>query len=269
VIATSTFTLSTARRRQHAAIAAATSWLASLPTGIPVRMQVVAATVARLAALVAFAALVWVLGAIGRSEFSRLAIAMAAGAMVGLLAGWRLPRAGIGAPGFHYATVRRPRARWASAPSLSPLANWPAAQGRIFSRPKKAAPILLLAMMGIPMGSPGQVALGVAGFCIVLFSVFSLSAAAVRVAFDAARWLAPTVVGKWRFTASLIWRVMLRQALALALLLFLTSAIDLPGVRAVGAPLAALYLGASLAAAIAAAFEASRRSGLGATGRGA
>jgi hypothetical protein len=269
VIAASLFTLSTARRRQHAAIAATTSWLASLPTGVPVRMQVMVGAAAWLVTVVVFAALVWAIGAIDRADFSHLAIATAAGAMVGLLAGWRLPRAGIGAPGFHYAIVRRPRGRWASAPALSPLANWPAAQGRIFSRPKKTAPILLLAMMGIPMGSPGQVALAVAGFCMVLFSVFSLSAAAVRVAFDAARWLAPTLVGRWRFMAALIWRVMLTQVLALAGLLFLTSAIDLPEVLTIGAPLAALYLFASLAVVTATAFEASRRSGLGASGRGA
>lgn len=270
VIVTSAFTLSTARRRQHASIAAATSWLAALPARSPAWVQVVVGTAGRLTAIVAFAALVWVVGAIHRSDLSRLTFAAAAGALVGLLAGWRLPRAGIGAPGFHYAIVRRARPRWASAPSLSPLANWPAAQGRIFSRPKKTAPIVLLAMMAIPSGlrgGPGQVALAVAGFCMALFSVLSLSAAAVRVAFDAARWLAPTTVGKWRFTAALIWRVGLTQTLALAVLLLLTGAIYPHGTVAVGLPLVALYLCASLVVATAAALEACRRAGLGASGR--
>jgi hypothetical protein len=269
VIVTSGFALSTARRRQHAAIAAATtSWLASLPTGIPVRMQVVVGTAAWLAALVGFATLVWLTGAIGRSDLTRLALAATAGTAVGLLAGWRLPRTGIGAPGFHYAVVRRVRARWASAPSLSPLANWPAAQGRIFSRPKKTAPILLLAMMAIPMGSPGQVALAVAGVCMALFSVLTLSVAAVRVAFHAARWLAPTTVGKWRFTAALIWRAVLIQALTLAVLILLTSTVDLSRALAVAVPLAALYLCASLAVVTVAAYCACRRAGLDTCGRG-
>ena len=100
--------------------------------------------------------------------------------------------------------------------SLAPLANWPVAQGRIFSQPKKTAPIVLLAMLAIPMGSPGQLALAVAGVCMALFSVFTLSVAAVRVAFAAARWLAPTTVGKWRFTVALIWRLVLIQAVARA-----------------------------------------------------
>ena len=218
-----------------------------------------------------FAALVWVVGAIDHSDFSRLALAATAGAMVGLLAGWRLPRAGIGAPGFHYAIVRRARARWTSAPSLSPLANWPAAQGRIFSRPKEMAPILVLAMMGIPSGlhaAPGQVALAVAAVCMALFSVLSLSVAAVRVAFGAARWLAPTTVGRWRFTAALSWRVELTQILALAVLILLAGSIYPSRAVAVGVPLVALYLCASWAVVTAAAFEACRRAGLGAAGRG-
>jgi hypothetical protein len=268
VIVMSGFTLSTARRRQHVAIAAATSWLASLPTGVPVRTQVVVGTAEWLAALVGFATLVWLAGAIGPSDLTRFALAATAGTAVGLLAGWRLPRTGIGAPGFHYAVVRRVRARWASAPSLSPLGNWPAAQGRIFSRPKKTAPILLLAMMAIPMGSPGQVALAVAGVCMALFSVLTLSVAAVRVAFHAARWLAPTTVGKWRFTAALIWRAVLIETLTLAVLILLTSAMSPSRALAVAAPLAALYLCASLTAVAVAAYGACRCTGLGAPGRG-
>jgi hypothetical protein len=271
VIATTLFTLATARRRQRASIVAATSWLASLPTENRMRLGVIADTAGWLAGLAGFLALAWVVGAIGRADVSRLAIATAAGAAVGLLAGWRLPQAGIGAPGFHRAIVRRPRARWASAPSLSPLANWPAVQGRIFSRPKRVAPVLLLAMMAIPSGlhdAPGQVALAVAGLCVALYSVFSLSAAAVRVAFDAARWLAPTTVGKWRFAVALVWRVVLTQALALTVLIFLTGVVDLPRTLAVGIPLAALYLCASLALAVVVVLGACRRTGLGAAGRG-
>ena len=268
VIAASIFTLSTARRRQRGAIAAATSWLAALPSGIPVRTEMVAAAVARLAALVAFAALVWAVGAIGRPEFSRLALAATAGTAVGLLAGWRLPRTGIGAPGFHYAIVRRARTSWASAPSLSPLANWPAAQGRIFSRPKKTAPLLLLVMMAIPMGSPGQLALAVAGACMALFSVLTLSVAVVRVAFDAARWLAPTTVGKWRFAAALSWRAVLIQTLILAVLIFLTGTLNPSRALAVAVPLAVLYLCASLVTVTVATYGACRRVGLGTSGRG-
>ncbi|MGH8289083.1 MAG: hypothetical protein ACREV7_08650 [Steroidobacteraceae bacterium] len=266
VITTCVFALFTARRRQRASIEAATSWLAALPAGSPVVMRVIIATVGWLIASVAFTGLVWVVGAIERFAFSRLAVSLTAGAIVGFLAGWRLPRAGIGAPGFHYAIVRRPRLNWARAPSLSPLANWPAAQGRIFNRPKKTAPVLLLAMLAIPSsthGAPGQVALAVAGACMALFSVFSLSKAAVRVAFEAARWLAPTTLGPWRFTGALIWRVALTQTAALLVLIFLTSAIDLPRALRVGVPLAALYLGASLAVALAASLLACRRAGLG------
>jgi len=269
VIAASIFLSSTARRRQHASIAAATSWQASLPVRSSVWMQVAIGTLGWLAAVIALSALVWAIGGIDRSDFSQFAFATTAAAAVGLLGGWRLPRAGIGAPGFHYAIVRRPRARWASAPSLSPLACWPAAQGRFFSRPRKTAPLLLLPMLAMPMGSPGQVALAVAAASMALFSVFSLSAAAVRVAFDAARWLAPTTVGRLRFIGALTWRVMLTQILVLAVLLLLTATVYRRWALAAGVPLAVGYLCVSLAAAIVAALIACRRVGLGASGRGA
>jgi hypothetical protein len=266
VIAASLFGLSTVRRRQRASIEATTSWLAALPTGIPVRLQVAVGTVARVAALVVFAAVVWAIGAISRSDFSRFALAATAGAALGLLGFRRRRRTGVGAPGFHYAIVRRAHARWASAPTLAPLANWPAAQGRIFSQPKKTAPLLLFVMMAMPMGSPGQVAIAVAGVSVALFSVLSLTLAAVRVVFDAARWLAPTTVGKWRFTAALIWRPVLIQTLTLTVLILLAGVVNPSRMRAVAVPLAALYLCASLAVVGVAAYWACRRVGLGASG---
>jgi hypothetical protein len=268
VVAASLFGLSTARRRQHASIEAATSWLAALPGGIPARMQAVGGTVARLAGLVVFAAVVWGVGAISRSDFSQFALAATAGAAVGLLGIWRRRRTGVGAPGFHYAIARRARARWASAPSLAPLANWPAAQGRIFSQPKKTAPLLLFVMMAMPMGSPGQVALAVAGVSMALFSVFNLSLAAVRVVFDAARWLAPTTVGKWRFTAALMWRAALIQTLTLAVLILLAGTVNLSRTLAVAVPLAAFYLCTSLVVVATASYGACRHVGLGSFGRG-
>lgn len=271
VIATCAFALSTARRRQRASIEATTSWLASLPPASPVRLQIVAATAGWLAAIVALSALVWATGASDRPAFARFVFAAAAGTIVGLLAGWRLPRAGIGAPGFHYAIIRRARDRWARAPSLSPLGSWPAAQGRVFSRPKKTAPVVLLAMMAVPSGlhgTPAGIALAVVGVCMASFSVVSLSIAAVRIAFEAARWLAPTTVGWWRFTGALIWRAVLTQAMVLVVVTLLAGAVAPQRALAVGVPLIVICLVASLAAAIVASLLACRRVGLGRSGRG-
>lgn len=271
VIAACAFALSTARRRQRASLEVTTSWLAPLPTGSSLRIRALMGTAGCLAAVVAFAVLLRVVGVIDRFAFPRLALAVVAGAIVGLLAGWRLPRAGIGAPGFHYAIVRRTRARWASAPALAPLANWPAAQGRVFSRPKKAAPVVLIVMMSIPAGAhgaPGQVALAAAGGCMALYSLLSLSMAAVRVASAAARWLAPTIVGRWRFTVALVWRVALTQAMMLTVSILLAGAVALPRTLSVGLPLAVAYLATSVGVAFVTAFQASRRVGLGASSRG-
>ncbi len=106
-------------------------------------------------------------------------------------------------------------------PSLSPLANWPAAQGRIFSRPKKTAP------MRAPRHdrhSDGQSRSGRTGRRRSLHGCSSAcSLCRSRRCGSPSRrragWRRRTV-GKWRFIVALIWRLVLIQALALAVVLF-------------------------------------------------
>jgi len=265
------FALATARHRERAERDAAVSWLAALPAASPARLRAVLRAGVWLSTAIAFILLALLAGRIEASAAFRLSFASAAGALVGSLAGWRLPHAGLGAPGFHHAAVRRARARWATAPSLMPLAYWPAAQGRIFSRPKRMSPVLLIALLSIPsglQGAPGQVALAVAAACIAVFTLISLSFAAISVAYHAARWLAPTAVRGWRFTAALAWRVVLTQALMCATLILLAGVIDLPRALGVGVPLAIAFLLVSSTAIVSACLRACRRTGLGATGRG-
>lgn len=262
--------LSTIRRRDRAAAEAANSWLTPLPAARPVFRHVLLGTGARLLLLVAFAALCCLLGRVDATATRRLALALLAGTVCGSLAGWRLPRAADdGAPVFHYATVRRARARWATDPSLLPLSYWPTAQGRIFSRPKVLSRVALMTLIGLPLGTPGQVALAVAAACIALFSMASLSRAVIRVAFDAARWLAPTILRRGRFTAAMLWRVILTQAVATAVIVFFACAIDLPRAPRSGVLLGIGFLTVSLAASAIACGRASGQVGLGALSRGA
>jgi hypothetical protein len=259
------FGLSAVRRRERLTAEAARSWLAATPVASPVGLEMIWGTAVRLVLISSFAALAWVLGKLDAHAMSRLALALVGGAVLGSLAGWRLPRAaGDSTPGYHYAIVRRARTRAASAPSLLPLGDWPAAQGRIFGRPKVLARVMLLTLVALPLGTPGQVALVIAAAAIAASSLAALSWASLRVAFPAARWLAPTTLVPRRFMAALIWRVLLRQTLFAAVMVFLACAIDLPQAVRLGIPLATGFLLVSLAAAAVACGWACRRAGLGA-----
>jgi hypothetical protein len=269
VIAVCLFGLSASRRRERAAEEVANSWLAALPVPRSVFLRVMTGSCAQLLLLTFFAVLAFLLGRLDAAATWRLALAASGGAFFGSVAGWRLRRAAEGAPGFHYATVRRARARWTTAPSLLPLSYWPAAQGRIFSRPKVLSRVAFVALIALPLGTPGQVALAIAAVCVALVSIGSLSWAAIRVAFDAARWLAPTTLRRGRFTAAIVWRVILTQALSIAAMVFLACAIDLPKASSLGGALAADLLAGSLAIAAVGCGWACSRVGLGATSRGA
>jgi len=269
VLAVCLFALSVNRRRERAAVAAASSWLTALPAGASVSLRVMSRTAAWLLLVIFFAALTFLLGRLEAAAAWRLALAALGGAVFGSLAGWRLRRRSDGAPAFHHAIVRRVRARWATAPSLLPLSYWPAAQGRIFGRPKVLSRVAFMTLMALPLGTPGQVALAMAAASIAVFSMASLSLAAIRVAFEAARWLAPTTLRRARFTVAMVWRVLLTQALSMAVIVFLACAIDLSRALRLGLALGVDSLVASLAVAAVACACACHRVGLGAVSRGA
>ena len=266
------FGLSAVRRQARLQADAASSWLAALPvTGSPL-LRLLLGTGARLAPVVILVGLAWVAGRVTTAVAALLALVTAAGTVIGTLAGLRLlGGAARGSPGWHYASVRRARRRWATAPSLAPLSCWPVAQARIFSRPKMTSRVVLVALLSIPAGRydvPGQVAIAVAAGGITLMTLVSLSAAAVRVAGDAARWLAPTTVRLRSFVGAFVWRVAMKQAAMLASLIFLACAVDYPRALRVGAGVAVAFLALSCAVCSAACIWACRQAGLGAARRG-
>lgn len=264
------FGLATVRRQERIRSDAATSWLTALPVRSSSVLRLVSGSLVRLLAVMAFLGLAWGMARIGMAVASRLALVTAAGALAGTLAGlpWSGPAA-AGAPGWHYASVRRPRPRWATAPSLMPLSFWPVAQGRIFSRPAVSR-VVLLAMLAVPAGrrDPGEVAIAVAAGCLAVFALLSLATAAVQAAGEAARWLAPTPIRRRAFIAAFAWRVTAKQAVVLAVVIFLAGAVDYAKALRVGSALAVAYVAISCAAVSLACARASRRSGLGAARRG-
>lgn len=265
------FGLSAVRRAELIRSDAATSWLAALPARSSSLLRLVAGAGLGLLAVIVVLGLASGLGRLALAMALRAALFTTAGALAGTLAGARPGRgAAAGATGWHYASVRRARPRWAAAPSLMPLSYWPVAQGRVLSRPK-AVRVALFALLAVPAGlrDPGEVALAVGAGCITVFTLVSLSVGAARAAGDAARWLAPTTIRLRAFIGAFTWRVAAKQAAVLAVTIFLTSAVDYPRALWLGGMLAAAYLLISCAALSAACLRASRRVGLGMAGRDA
>ncbi len=95
---------------------------------------------------------------------------------------------GLETVGSHYAPVRRIRSRWAADPSLHSLSYWPLGQGRIFGRPGSLSRVALLAVLLLPIGTPGQVALVIVAASIAAYSILSMSVVAAKglAALDAA-----------------------------------------------------------------------------------
>jgi hypothetical protein len=267
------FGLAAVRRQARMQADAATSWLAALPATRSTFTRLALGSAAQLLAFALFVEIAGVTGRISASAASGLVLVTAIGAVIGTLAGLRLlGRAAATSPRWHYASVRRARRHWATAPSLAPLSYWPLARGRFFGRPKMTSRVVLLTLLSIPAGLhdvPGQVAIAVAAGCITLVTLLSLSAAVVAIAGEAARWLAPTTIRSWTFVSAFAWRVALKQAAVLAVLLILAGAVDYGQALHVGVKVAAAFLAASCLCSAAACIWACRQAGLGAAGRGA
>jgi hypothetical protein len=271
-VSTGLFGLSAVRRQARIEADATSSWLSPLPVASSSVLRLVLGTAAWLLGLAILVVLACVVGRITAAMASVLLLATAAGTVAGTLGGVRLiGRATEGSPGWHYATVRRARRRWATAPSLAPLSYWPTAQGRFFGRPKMTSRVVLVALLSIPAGLhdvAGQVAIAVAAGCMTCVMLLSLSAATVRVAGDAARWLAPTPIRLPTFVGAFIWRVVTKQAVILAIVIFLAFAVDYRQALRVGMKVALVFLAISCMASTAACVWGCRQVGLGAARRG-
>ena len=267
-ISASFFALPRMRGRSGAPARPADSWLAALPVSAT-RVPRALGALLRLCLLAAPAGLAWLGGRLAPAAAAQLIAASALGAPAGMALGSIVARAlGLGAPGSRYASPRRVRAAWTEAPSLRPLSYWPVARGRIFSRPKSLSRLALLVALCLPLGTSGQLALVVLAACLAAYSIVLLSLAAVRVAFEAARWLAPTGVGRRRFAAALEWRVLLKQMAGCVTMVLLARLIGLSGAFRLGLPVCASVLLASWALTAVCCALASRRAGLGAALRG-
>jgi hypothetical protein len=215
----------TARRKGHLQRSLVDSWLAPLAAPPSMLVRAFFAPVLQLLLLGAGIAIPFATGSLSQTAAITLWALVGGAYVVGAAVGW-LSRLGksAAAPDFHYVAVRKERSSWARAPKLEPLSYLAVGQARVYAKPKVAASAMLLVLLGIPLGTGGETAVAIAAGVWVLLYVGALMLAVIRIAFTAARWLAPTTLGYFRFAWVLGYRVLLVQLWIWAWILFLTYA---------------------------------------------
>jgi hypothetical protein len=261
--------VATARRKTRVYRSLVDSWLAPLAAPPSVALRMALAPLLQLALLLGAIAIPAVAGPLSRAGAVTLSSAVGAAYVVGFIIGWFSPRdASVAAPDFHYVTVRKERANWAQAPRLTPLSYWAVGQARVSTKPKVIAIALLFVLLSIPRGANGEKemaarAMASAGGALVILYLISLCVSAVRVAFAAARWLAPTIIRYLPFTGALGYRALLAQVWISVWVVFLTYAVALRGAARAALSLSVSCLLLSCVAIAGACWLAMRSAGMG------
>jgi hypothetical protein len=240
------------------------SWLAPLaaPTSTFIRMAFV--PVLRVVFLLLAIAIPTLVGSLSRASAVTLWLVVGAAYVAGFLVGWLTSHdKSASAPAFHYVTIRKPRPNWAQAPRLEPLSYWAMGQARVSTKPKVTAVAVLFVLLALPMGTGGGKAIAIAAGAWVVLYLAALDLAAVRVAFAAARWLAPTTVRYLPFTVASGYRAVLAQLWICGWVVFLTCGVALHGALRIGLISTAGCLVSSCLALAVASWLAMRSAGVG------
>jgi hypothetical protein len=220
----------TARRRAHVDQSLVDSWLAPLAAPGSIAIRMLLAPLLQLLLIWAGLVVATVAGSLSHPAAVTLGLVAGSAYGVGFILGWLSPHGKAAtAPDFHYVRVRKPRMNWAQAPTLTPLSYWALGQAHVSTKPKVTGRALLVVLMGIPMGTGGEKAIAIVAGAWVAFYLFSLVAAAIRVAWAAARWLVPTTVRYLPFMGAVGYRVILAQLWVCAWVVILAAASGLPG----------------------------------------
>jgi hypothetical protein len=239
------------------------SWLAPLAAPSSVVLRMLLPPFVQILLLASGIAIPLLAGTLSWRGAVSLWLTVGAAYLAGSFIGWFSHHGSrTAAPAFHYVTVRKPREKWAQAPRLEPLSYWAIGQARAIAKPRVAANAMLLVLMAIPLGTPGQQAIAIAAGGWVLLYVASLFIATVRVALNATRWLAITNISHLKLSAALGYRVVLAQLWVWGWVVFLTYAAALPGALRVGLPLLLLFLFLTCAVILAASRVAMKAVGM-------
>jgi hypothetical protein len=255
--------IATAHRKARISRSLVDSWLAPLAAPSSIVLRMLLPPLAQILVLALAIAIPLLAGTLSGHGALALWLTVGAAYLLGSLLGWFSSKgARAAAPAFHYVTVRKPREKWAQAPRLEPLSYWAMGQARAIAKPRVAANAVLLVLLAIPMGTPGQQALAIAAGAWVLLYVGSLLIATVHVAFKATRWLAITNIAHLKLSAALGYRVVLAQLWVWGWVVFLSYAAALPGALRIGLPLLLFFLFSTCAVILVASRVAMRAVGM-------
>ena len=225
----------TARRKARIYQELSTSWLAPLaaPTSIFERMALPAFL--QLILMTAVWDISYLAGELSAAGGGRLGMAADAAWLAGTLVGWFAPHdKTVGAPDFHYVTIRKPRPNWTTAPRLGPLSYWALGQGRVSAKPKTTSKALIFVLLALPLNIGGEKVIAIAGGTLVIWYLLALAVAAARVAVAAARWLAVTTVRYVPFTWALGHGVFAAQLWTCIWVVLFTLMLSVPAAWLVG-----------------------------------
>jgi hypothetical protein len=214
------------RRTQRASAAAESSWLAPLAYRLPLSARLAVPLLVQLCVLASLAAGISAAGPASFRDAGTVWLAACIGFLVGAavasLLHWRF----VSAASSRRVFVRRVRENWARAATLQPLSYWAVARARALNNPGVSAYTMIVILLGIPLGTAGEVAVAIAaGWMVAVYLVLNL-VAIVRTAFPAAWWLTPTPITFARFVATVPARTLLAQAIACAALMVAVAAIS-------------------------------------------
>ena len=256
--------VTTAHRKSDVYRSLVDSWLAPLAAPASLFIRMALAPALQLALLMLAVAIPALTGSLSLASAVTLWWVVSAAYVAGFVVGWLSSHdKAATAPAFHYVTIRKPRENWAQAPRLEPLSYWAMGQARVSTKPKVTAVALLFVLVSLPMGTPGEKAIAIAAGSWVLLHLVALDVSAVRVAFAAAQWLAPTTLRYVPFTLALGYRVVLAQLWTCGWVVFLTSAVALSGALRLGLTSTAECLVSSCVAIAVASWLAMRSAGMG------
>ena len=212
---------SVARLRPRLIAEGERSWVAALPYHVSAALRIAFWFVVQLAGFAVLFVSIAALSPVTESAARSAWLGVLGGYVVGGIVGWfpqllfPVRSADVASSqtsmGSQYAIVRAVREQWAIAPKLFPLCYWAVAWARTLSNPGVTARTLVVVLLGIPMGTPGEVALATAAGWMVGLDLRMNLVATVRTAFAAGWWLRPTPVRFERFTMALISRALLVQ----------------------------------------------------------
>jgi len=219
----------TARRKTKLYQELSRSWLAPLAAPASIFERMVLPALLQLLLMTAAWDIPYMAGSLSHEGVAYLGMAAAAGWLAGSVVGWFSAHdKTVGAPNFHYVTIRKPRPDWATAPRLTPLSYWAVGQARVSAKPKLTAKALIFVLLALPMGIPGEKAIAIAAGTLVVWYLLALAVSAARVARSAAQWLSVTTVRYVSFTGSLGWGVLLVQIWTCAWVVFFTLMVSVP-----------------------------------------